>query len=488
MDPLDTIQRLRAVQLRRAVPRASFRHVHLSDRPLVIAAYHLAGELGAPLALMWGTCPDPTRASFLAVPEPRNRTLRFEALELFGNAMDAYLAPVWQRVTAPKTSRGRVVGTTDVCLDAPQIVVPNAATCAWLFGIVGRFTRYLPTDGPDGVPEVIRRTGANLTFFDVMRATPGGSVALAATDLLSVHFITGQLNGERQNLAAALAWVDPGDGLDGPEAAALAEHKPPAGPQSDPGWDADELEHLVARYHEATGAGKERARAALATSARAQLVPGWADTWRALAVVRQLPPAGHTDERWERDRYYWARHTERVDASEARFTRVPGALQAARGLRRQERLTEDLAAQMALDDPAIMAHAVARGDALMGSVVAVDALRREPNANGRLVTRPRMSVAAAVPFDRPPGTGLHLASAPAVTTLVDSITLDADGRQLVHLTVTAGAQTASTRGRLPTPGSHVVLSPFGPVDKYPDTLPDEVPWTHRLPEPTRADA
>jgi hypothetical protein len=74
-----------------------------------------------------------------------------------------------------------------------------------------------------------------------------------------------------------------------------------------------------------------------------------------------------------------------MDLGTARFRRVPTPLQAARTLNRVEERTEELAAQMSLDDPAVMARAVARGDAAAGTVVAVDPTRREANANGRIV-------------------------------------------------------------------------------------------------------
>jgi hypothetical protein len=487
VDPLDTYQRLQAARLRRALPKTTMRHTHLSGTPFVVAGYHLAGELGAPLALMWGTTPDPDRAGFLAVPEPRNRQERFDALETFGHAVDVYLVPFMHYTTVPKVSRGRVVGTEDICEDAPQFVVPNAATASWLFGTVGRFTRYLPVDGDDPVPETVRRTGQNLTFLSQQRQMPGSAVALAATDLLNAHFTTGQLDGETQNLAAVLGWIDPDDRLDGPQSAALAEtEKPPAGPLSDPRWDAGHLQHLIQRYHDAPDdRARAQAVAEIGRSARRQIQPGWTDTWRALGVVRDLPEAPHAAVRWGDDRRSWARHAVRMDTGNARFSRVPDPLQAARTLGRAEELTDGLVAQMSLDDPAVMAHAVARGDALSGVVVAVDAARRQINANGNSTCRPLVTVRTDVPFDRPAGTVLHLASDPGVTAVVHATTNTA-GAQHVSVVVTAGALTAATRHRLPAVGTRVILSPYGGGSFFPATLPSQIPWTHRMPEPAGA--
>ena len=83
---------------------------------------------------MWGTSRD-EEPRCIVVPEPRNRDLRFETLAEFASEFLAYLSEF----------EGR--DEDGMCLDAPQIVVPNAATADWLGGIVGRFTRNLGADG-----------------------------------------------------------------------------------------------------------------------------------------------------------------------------------------------------------------------------------------------------------------------------------------------------------------------------------------------------
>jgi hypothetical protein len=172
----------------------------------------------------------------------------------------------------------------------------------------------------------------------------------------------------------------------------------------------------------------------------------------------------------------------------ALFRRVPNALQAARTLNRTEELTDELAAQMALDDPAVMARAVARGDAAAGSVTAVDPVARAVNGNGRSVIRPLLTVDVDLPFDRSPGTELHLASDPSIKVELLRLGESPDGRQRLTFRVLAGALTVNTRGRLPALGQRVVLSQFGGGAYFPGTLPDQVPWTHRMPEPVGADA
>lgn len=487
MDPLDTYLRLQALRHRRAVPAATRRHVHLSDHPFVVAVYHLAGELGAPLAIMWGTDPDPARAAFLTVAEPRNRQQRFEVLDQFGTALDAYLQPLWSRYEVRRMVRGEVV-VTAVSDDAPQLVVPNAATAGWLTGVVGRFTRYLPVDGDDPVPPSVRRLGQNLTFLGQASATPGSCVTLAATDILNMHYTTGQLDGEKQSLAAVLGWIDPPVGLDGADAARAAESLPPAGPVPDPNWDADVLDGLIQRYHAAPDDRRRRqVHAEITGAARMQLEPAWRDTWRALQIVRDLPEANHVPDRWVEDCRQWARHMARMDGDDARFAIRPSPLQLARNLGRVERATQELEAQMALDDPACMAHAIARGDAVEGEVQVVDLGHREV-VNGRQASRPRVTLVTSVPFTAPVGTTLHLAANPSVAAeLVGTETISPTEQHLTFLVV-AGANVASTRGRIPAVGTRAVLSPYESSTFLPSTLPDEVPWTHVLPEPAGADA
>ena len=126
---------------------------------------------------------------------------------------------------------------TGMCPDAPQLVVPNVATADWLGGIVGRFTRNLRTDGDAPAPPSVPLAGKHLSFF--ADPLPGSSLVLAATDALTTHWQTGQLPSEDLNLAALLGWIDPPAGMDGRQAARAGETSPPAGPDSDPNWDAE---------------------------------------------------------------------------------------------------------------------------------------------------------------------------------------------------------------------------------------------------------
>ena len=202
MNALRTHQTLQAAAERRAVPTTTRRHAHLSSRPLVVVGYHRAGAPGAPLALVWGTDRGET-PHCTVVPEPRNRALRFEALNEFATDLLPYL------------SQFEASDDGGTCVDAPQLVVPNAATAEWLGGIVGRFTRNLRTDGDAPPPASVPTAGKHLSFFGDL--PPGSSLVIAATEALTLHWQTGQLPSEDLNLAALLGWIAPPDGLDGPD-------------------------------------------------------------------------------------------------------------------------------------------------------------------------------------------------------------------------------------------------------------------------------
>ena len=461
MNALHTHQALLAAAERRAVSKTTRRHIHLSARPLVLVGYHLAGDLGAPLGLVWGKSRD-EEPHVMVVPEPRNRGLRFKALAEFAAEFLAYLSRFGGRDQA------------GMCLDAPQLVVPNAATAEWLGGIVGRFTRNLRTDGDAPAPPSVPLAGKHLSFFaDLM---PGSSLVLAATEALTAHWQTGQLPSEDLNLAAVLGWVDPPAGIDGPQAARAGEASPPAGPDSDPNWDAETLAELIQDWHAANDeASRSAVRREVESEIREQLTPGWADCWRALDRLDSLPPADHVISRWQSDRSSWTDHCNRVAEGRAYFRNIPTPVQDATRLRILETRTKDLQREMAWDDPLVMAAVVASGEALAGRVVAADLERRTRNANGTAVRRPLITVEPALEFARPAGTTLFLSTSPGVK--LEVLPFEAGG--LIRAEVLKGANQKKTIGLLPNVGDDVILSPYGKPEFNQRPKVEGIPWTHQ---------
>jgi hypothetical protein len=461
VNAVQILQSLRASKERQAVPKTTCRHIHLSGRPLVVVGYHLAGDPGAPLALLWG-CDGDREPNCIVVGEPRDRALRFRVLNVFASEFLDYLSGFMAR------------DEDGACIEAPQVIVPNLATADWLSGIVGRFTRNLRTDGDPPAPASVPAMGKHLSFFaDPM---PGSSLMVAATEALAAHWQTGQLPSEDLNLAALLGWIDPPTGMDGPLAARVGEISPPAGPGSDPGWDEEVLVGLVREWGTSSEATSRSAiRRELERELREQLAPAWSDCWRSLRLLSTLPEADHAARRWNEDRRAWSVHCDRMAEDRAYFRNIPTPTQSADRLEILERKTDELMREMALDDPLVMAAVIAGGEGLCGSVVETEPERRRANPiGGRTLRRPLIAIEPSLEFSRPAETRLFLASDPRVA--VELLPSDPGGP--IRAEVIAGANMPATITRLPAVGGDVVLSPFGKSDRYQRSTVEYVPWTH----------
>ncbi len=255
---------------------------------------------------------------------------------------------------------------------------------------------------------------------------------------------------------------------DGPICALAGEMLPPAGPLTDPNWDASELTELIKAWHstESDTAARAAVIAHFEAEIRAQLNHTWEDCWRSIELLDSLQEAAHVANRWERDRQAWTRQYVGMVDGTARFRNIPTPTQSARTLRKLEDATTDLEAEMALDDPLILAKYVADGEALFARVTQLDVTQ---------IRRPRLILEPLAHFTRPRGTTLFLASNPAVKIEILSCAADCVTAQVI-----AGALTRKTNQRLPSVGEEVILSPFGKPDFYPPPNYDVVPWTHQL--------
>lgn len=474
MNTLRLLDSLAAVQTGTAVARRAVRHMHVSDQPLVVCAYHLANENGAIVGLLFGT--ERHRPQVVAMGNPLDRDLRFAALTDAANAIVAYLNQFTDVETTVRTpSRGRRAGlqVEDVlAMDTPQIVTPNVATRVWLGDVLSRSLRYLrPTE--QGVDPVLPLLGSHLTALTQESRSLLSSLVISATELLAEHWTTGQLPAETENLPALLAWITPPCGMTGREAAAAEEDvTPPAGPV--PGQEFDDSLHAAQeQWRIGTQAGQDPLSAsdAMRATVLAALRPGYEATFNALDLARKLPPADHDQDRHDGDRRAWARHLNRVDAGQAFFRRVQDPLNAARLLHRSENNAAEYARQQALDDPEVMKELLIDGEALRGEVISVDS----SNRIGRSY-RPLITIVPEPSYPHAPGATLHWAQ--QVKTEAEVTAVDR-----VAGTVTVRLAGGMGRGRpapeaLPTPGQVVLFSPHGPPAYFPGTLPNQLPWTH----------
>ena len=508
MSLISTLARLEAVRTGRAQPAATVRHRHLSERPLVFVPLTTAGEAGAPLGALVGTDRDAPR--LLAVPQPRDRDLRFAFLAELADVVLPYLDAYAQDVEAaernetdPETGK-RVKVEVELCADAPQLIVPSRAGVDFV-RLLGRSMRFRRTaeqdpETPYPAPPRVPLLGRWLTHFGERARVPGSSLLLAMTDVLSRHWATGQSTLEDQHLGALLAWIDPPDGSTGAEAALHAELArdakgqllcPPAGPATDPAFDNKLLAPAIERY--------DRTRTALAaaedgleaddrlgelTAAEREIrelvlsrtLPTWEKVWQGLDLLRALPDGAHVEERWTRDRWSFTGHRDRIVAGEPPQPRRDDAVTAANKLAAREREQARLEAQEALDDPLVMAVRRLSGEAFAGEVTDVvmaysEGKRPSPRPLVTVRTEDRPHLGERVKVYR------SLGGKPQAAEFVGR---EAEDLLVLRVVDKMGRGKEPEAGSLPEKGDRLCFTLFeheqrgGP--KLPD--PEETPWTH----------
>ncbi|MEU1124077.1 hypothetical protein ABZ371_10995 [Streptomyces sp. NPDC005899] len=522
MSLITTLARLEAVDSGRAQPLATVRHRHLTGRPLVLVPLTTAGETGAPLGALVGT--DREAPRLLAVPQPRDRDLRFGFLAELAEAVlphiESYtgtVEPAERAETDPETGR-KVKVEVELCADAAQLIVPSRAGIE-LVRLLGRSMRFRRTveddpDTPYPAPARVPLLGRWLTHYGERARVPGSSLLLAATDLLNRHWATGQSSLEDQHLGALLAWIDPPEGGPGAEAALRAELErdgagqlvcPPAGPATDPAFDNRLLAPAIEAFDRARTA-LAAAQDGLAADARlaelsdaerrirsllaSVMLPTWDAVWRSLDLLRELPEAARAQERWTRDRWSFTSHRDRVLAGEPPQPRRDDAVTAARKLASRETAQAQLEAQEALDDPLVLAGRRLAGEAFVAEVTDVEMTYTESK-------RPSPRPLVTVRTDEHPHLGERtkvyrsLDGKPQTAEFVARVGDDPgrEGLLVLRITDRMGRSREPAPGSVPEPGDRIAWTLFehdqrsGP--KLPD--PDDTPWTHGGPPGAAAD-
>lgn len=502
MPLLTTLARLEAVRAGRARPLATVRHRHLGAQPLVFVPLTTAGEAGAPLGAMLGT--DRHDPRILVIPQPRDRDLRWEFLGELARQLMPYIEsyadvvePAERTETDPETGK-RVKVEAELCVDAPQIVVPSRAGIEYV-RLLGRSMRFRRTaeedpENPYPAPTLVPLLGRWFTHLAERSRVPGSSMLLSATDLLSRHWATGQSNLEDQHLGSLLGWIAPPEGVSGAEWALRVEMGrdqdgrllfPPAGPATDPAFDNGLLAPAIARFDAARSADGPRDADAVRRAGEEvrrlvveQMEPAWRQTWEAIDLVRALPPGERTGERWTRDRWSFTGHRDRVRAGEPPQPRRDDAVTAAQKLATRETEQVRLDAQEALDDPLVMAGRRFAGEAFAGEVTEVV---MEWTEGSRPRPRPLLTVATE---DRPQladeGGGKVFRSLDGRQQAFAFVRREVDGRLVLRVLDRMGAGREPVEGSVPEKGDRVCWTLFehdargGP--KLPD--PENTPWTH----------
>ncbi|WP_326694842.1 hypothetical protein [Streptomyces sp. NBC_01766] len=511
MSLITTLARLEAVRDGRARPTATVRHRHLAEHPLVLVPLTTAGEAGAPLGALVGT--DPGEPRLLIVAQPRDRDLRFAFLAELAEAVLPYIEAYADDVEAAERSEAdpetgkKVKVEVELCADAPQLIVPGRAGIDFV-RLLGRSMRFRRTaeedpEAPYPAPPRVPLLGRWMTHFGERARVPGSSLLLATTDLLNRHWATGQSSLEDQHLGALLAWIDPGAGESGAEAALRAELErdregqlvcPPAGPATDPAFDNGLLAPAVERY--------DRARAALAaaedgsaaddrlgelTAAEreirrllaGQLRPTWDAVWRGLGLLRELPEGTRADGRWTRDRWSFTGHRDRVRAGEPPQPRHDDAVTAAQKLASREAAQTQLDAQEALDDPLVMAGRRLAGEAFAGEVTEVvmawsESKRPSPRPliTFRTEDTPHLDGRAKVHRTQP--------GDPPKTQSAEFVRYEEDGSLVLRLVNGMGRAKDPAPGTVPEKGDRLCWTLFEHSSRGGPELPaqEDTPWTH----------
>ncbi|MDJ0379679.1 hypothetical protein [Streptomyces sp. G-G2] len=515
MPLLSTLARLEAVRAGRAQPLATVRHRHLGERPLVCVPLTTAGEAGAPLGALVGT--DRAQPRLLVVAQPRDRNLRWEFLAELADVVLPYLdgyadaVEAAERTETDPESGKKVKVATELCADAPQLIVPSRAGVEYV-RLLGRSMRFRRTaeedpEAPYPAPPRVPLLGRWFTHLGERSRVPGSSMLLSATELLARHWASGQSSLEDQHLGALLAWIDPPDGTSGARAALRAELErdrdgqllvPPAGPATDPAFDNRLLAPAMARFDAARAAeprvaeAVERTERAVRDLVEAQLRPTWDAVWRSLDLLRTLPEGAYAEQRWTRDRWSYTGHRDRVRAGEPPQPRRDDAVTAAQKLATRETEQVRVDAQEALDDPLVMAGRRLAGEAFTGEVTEVV---MEWTESKRPSPRPLVTVATE---DRPqlPEDGGRakvyraLDGRPQSAEFVGYAGPRGDGLLVLRLLDKMGRGREPDAGSVPGKGDRVCWTLFehdargGP--KLPD--PEHTPWTHGGPPGSGAPA
>lgn len=487
MSQLNSLARLLAVETGRAQPTKTVRHVHLSDRPLVLVAAQLAGEACAPLAALVGD--DRARPRLLVVHEPRNRTQRFAWAASLAETVLGYLDGYAKEVRDPDPDTEPGAARTEPAPDAPQLLVPNAQTVGFL-RLLGRSTRFRRTVGEYAVPEAVPLLGRWLTYYCERAEVSPSALLLPLTAVLADHWATGQSATEDLNLAALLGWIDPPAGLTGPQAARIAEDParcPPAGPATDPGWDSDVLDPMIAAIRDATTRGDAaavaRAAAAMDGALRYQLEPTWELMWQGIDLLRAFPEAHHVAKRWEEDRRAFTAQVQWIRQGGAPQARRDGAVRAAQRLAFLERDQQRLAVERAFDDPLVLAEYRLTGEAFAGTVTWRDPDRIDQSGK-RPVPRPLITAATTDEVIMDIGTVLKSPARPGQKTVLKEVLPPEapGGTTYVTLELISGMGHARTPkpGSVPEYGEELTYTSlsddFQQLPKFPAR--EDTPWTH----------
>lgn len=470
----------------RAYRLPNFRHRRLAGDPIALVAFQLGGEPFAVAAMAYGCSCD---AYELAVPgQPLDRVQLFATLLPVARWFNQQFEVAWglrQDVEDGVRSRR----TVQRAPYSPQVIVTNPGT-AKLLKLVGRRLAYLPTEqttgGPPPAPEELVRFGRHLAFLARHYREPGQQILVDMTTLIASSWITAQTPGERANLAAIDAWVEPPADVDGFVAAAQRETVS-AGPIPTPAVER-QIEEMVDRLGAARNANdaaaEAAARAEISAVYRELVDPAWDLMWRVRDREARWPEEPrYTARRVEVDVVAYSAHMEWMDGPAGGRRRARDTVRAAiRGRRHAENVIGVVNAEQVCSDPTLMISYLLDHKAAEGELDPFDFDHREVRAgNTRASSVPRIRLRTARPSLIPVGKELWWAQEPEkVKVMVEETSADPMGPgSVLVLKVLSGANGAALPLRTISRACFSVLTTSTYGDYAP--MPATDPFTH-IPE------
>jgi len=351
MSTFEAMLRLKAYHEGRAQRRVTHQQVRLAPNPLILAPLKMAGEDVTIWAIGYGRRRDSMHFDFVA--DPRNRNREYDLFKRLGSV----LADYYQECRIAET--------------APQVLVVSPAAVKLLDLLADRL-RY-GSDGRYAKPAEVITFGEHLTHLAQRWAIPGNQTLLAATDLLTSHFATGQQAADDQHLGTDLVWVD------GPTdlwAAIAAAETQPMGVLADPQTDNGNLADVVEAWNKARRDGSDeivldRLAAPIEAVLRTVVEPIYSAIHRAVAAIEglglpELPALTH---RWADEVWAFRSFMNYLDRPEHRFALRDQPLAAALGLLERETAAANCEAEATMSDGGVRAKATSAGRAFEAHIV-----------------------------------------------------------------------------------------------------------------------
>lgn len=396
MNERDVVRRLKAFHEGRPLPRGETRHLHVADDEdiLMVAFVRMGGE-----SRPWGIAFGHPGAvpTVLSVAEARNRDLVADMVAEFAPALLEHLR-------APGFVAGAVT-SADGLRPLRQIWLPNPTHLDMLHHLA---FAYAFTKWGDAQRDRLNALGRACGWLFREAQRPGQQSVVVATTALRQEFTFPAEDTRQGHLGYLLAWLE----AEGDRAtrldAALAAERLTIATSLDPSLERTALEPLVESWALAHRSddeeGMRRADHAVKELLAPELERRWRRTEEALRVFRgdarrlnrgvgRLVEESVT-EQW----YQYTRLELRLDADEdgpAFFPSVETDRNAAAAASRYfvHYSSADLVEGLLVhDDAELLAEAVAAGDAIQGTIVAVRDEAPPSQGRGRPPTRPIWTV------------------------------------------------------------------------------------------------